>query len=135
VLNDWPTLQKKVHSKQAQIYAMGWHADYPDAENFLQLYYSPNIKLGTNNTNYANPRFDALFEQAAVEPDIDKRVPLYAEMIRIINEDCPVVLLSEPINFTLVHPWVHNFKPHPIAYGLGKYTRIDDALRREMGGR
>jgi len=133
-MNDWPTLQEKVHNKQTQIYAMGWHADYPDAENFLQLYYSPNIQRGTNNTNYGSPEFDKLFEQAAVLPEEADRVPLYAKMVRILNEDCPVLLLSEPVGFTLLYSWVSNFKPHPIAYGLGKYTRIDDALRRRMGG-
>ena len=133
-LNDWPTLQQKVNNKQTQIYAMGWHADYPDAENFLQLYYSPNIRLGTNNTNYSNPEFDKLFEQAYLVPDEDERVKLYVKMIRILNEDCPVVLLSEPVIYSLLYDWVGNFKPHPIAYGLSKYTSIDVSARRAMGG-
>jgi len=134
-LNDWPTLQKKVHNKQCQMYAMGWHADYHDAENFLQLYYSPNIKRGTNNTNYKNPQFDRLFERAATTMNEKDRIPLYAKMVKILNEDCPVLLLSEPISFILVYEWVHNVKPHPIGYGFGKYTRIDADLRRLAGGR
>jgi len=134
VLNDWPTLQKKVHNKQCQMYAMGWHADYPDAENFLQLYYSPNIRRGTNNTNYSNPAFDTLFKRAAVIMQEAERVPLYAKMTKMLNEDCPVLLLSEPVSFTLIYDWVHNFKSHPIGYGLGKYTRLDVAARRKAGG-
>jgi ABC-type transport system substrate-binding protein len=134
VLNDWPTLQKKVHNKQCQMYAMGWHSDSPDAENFLQLYYTPNIERGTNNTNYSNPEFDRLFEQASTILDEDDRIPLYVEMIHILNEDCPVLLLSEPITFALVYDWVYNYKPHPIAYGLGKYTRIDVQARKRAGG-
>jgi ABC-type transport system substrate-binding protein len=134
VLNDWPTLQKKVHNKQCQMYAMGWHSDSPDAENFLQLYYTPNIERGTNNTNYSNPQFDRLFEQASTILDEDDRIPLYVEMIHILNEDCPVLLLSEPITFALVYDWVYNYKPHPIAYGLGKYTRIDVQARKRAGG-
>lgn len=134
VLNDWPTLQKKVHNKQCQMYAMGWHSDSPDAENFLQLYYTPNIERGTNNTNYSNPEFDRLFEQASTILDEDDRIPLYVDMIQILNEDCPVLLLSEPITFALVYDWVYNYKPHPIAYGLGKYTRIDVEARKKAGG-
>jgi len=133
-MNDWPTLQEKVHNKQVQVYAMGWQADYPDAENFLQLYYAPNMDLGTNNTNYSNPKFDELFKKAATTQEEDERVALYAEMIGMLNEDCPVLLLTEPIYFSLLYDWVGNFKPHPIAYGLGKYTRIDPELRRRMGG-
>ena len=134
-MNDWPTLQKKVHNKQTQIYAMGWQADYPDAENFLQLYYSPNIDRGTNNTNYKNAEFDRLFKQAEVITKEQERVPLYVEMVRLLNEDCPVLLLTEPIMFALLYDWVSNYKPHPIGYGLGKYTRIDIAARRKAGGR
>jgi len=133
-LNDWPTLQDKVDNKQCQIYSMGWHADYPDAENFLQLYYTPNIQRGTNNTNYSNPEFERLYEQAAVTMEERKRVPLYAKMIRMINEDCPVLLLSEPISFVLYHPWVYNSKPHPIGYGYLRYIRIDTAARAAAGG-
>jgi len=134
-LNDWPTLQKKVDNKQCQMYTMGWHADYPDAENFLQLYYSPNIKRGTNNSNYSRAEFDKLFETAAVVLDEDKRIGLYARMARMLSEDCPVLLLSEPISYILVNNWVHNVKPHPIGYGFTKYRRIDPVLRRRMGGR
>ncbi len=133
-LNDWPTLQQKVHNKRTQLYTMGWHADYPDAENFLQLFYSPNVEKGTNSTNYKNPEFDALFEKAMVEPDDAKRRALYVEMIHILNEDCPVLLTSEPIAFVLMYDWVKPHKRHPFGYGMTKYLRLDPELRRTMGG-
>jgi ABC-type transport system substrate-binding protein len=134
-LNDWPTLQEKVRNKQAQIYSMGWHADYPDPENFLQLYYSPNIRRGTNNTNYANAAFDRLYEEASVMMPSAERTALYVKMLKMLNEDCPCLLLSEPVSFVLTHPWVANRKPHPIGYGYGKYARVDPALRKKAGGR
>lgn len=134
-LNDWPTLQEKVENKQTQIYAMGWHADYRDAENFLQLYYGPNIKRGTNNTNYSNPEFDRLFEKVALMMPSKERTTIYARMIRMLSEDCPVLLLSEPVSFVLYHEWIHNVKPHPVGYGMFKYRRIDADARRKAGGR
>ncbi|RPI61944.1 MAG: hypothetical protein EHM48_04870, partial [Planctomycetaceae bacterium] len=130
-MNDWPTLQEKVENKQTQIYTMGWHADYPDAENFLQLYYTPNIKRGTNNTNYSNPEFDKRFEKAVKMLPSPERTKLYAEMIGILNEDCPVVLMTEPISFVLIHDWVSNIKPHPFGYGFLKYQRIDVQKRKD----
>lgn len=132
--NDWPTLQRKVHNKQAQIYTMGWHADYPDAENFLQLFYTPNIKKGTNNANYSNPEFDRLYEKARVMPPSPERTKLYAKMANMISEDVPVLLLSEPQSFVLFYEWVHNVKPHPIGYGFLKYRRIDAEQRKKLGG-
>ena len=134
-MQDWPTLLAKMHKGQCQIYASGWHADYPDPENFLQLFYTPNIKRGTNNSNYSNAEFDRLFEKASTMPPSKERTELYVRLIRKINEDCPILLLSEPFGYGLFHPWVHNVKPHPIGYGFGKYRRIDAELRRKMGGR
>lgn len=133
-LNDWPTLQSKVHNKQTQIYSMGWHADYPDPENFLQLYYTANIARGTNNTNYSNPEFDRLYDRIAVMSPSPERTDLYVKMIRILNEDCPVILLREPVGYVLAHSWMHNIKPHPIGYGMGKYRRVDAEARRKAGG-
>lgn len=133
--NDWPTLQEKVNNKRCQVYTMGWHADYPDAENFLQLFYSPNIAKGTNNANYANKEFDALYDKVKGMQDSPERTKMYAEMVNMINRDVPVLLLSEPTSFVLAYDWVKNSKPHPIGYGFGRYTRIDTDLRKKMGGR
>jgi hypothetical protein len=56
-------------------------------------------------------------------------------MARMISEDVPVILLYEPVIYTLLMPWTHNYKPHPIAYGVPKYTRVDVAARVKAGGR
>lgn len=135
IYNDGPTLLEKIHNKATQMYVSGWHADYPDAENFLQLYYSPNIKKSTNNCNYSNPDFDRLFEQARTMSDTPERTELYARMTRMISQDCPVLLISQPESFVLCYDWVRNYKPHPIGAGYAKYRRIDVDLRRKMGGR
>jgi len=134
-LNDWSTQQEKVNNKQVQMYTMGWHADYPDAENFLQLYYGPNIDKQTNNANYADAEYDRLYEQARVMPDSPERTALYAKMVNIISEDCPVLMLTEPQSYVLIYDWVRNQKPHPIGTGYTKYVRIDTELRRRRGGR
>jgi len=134
-LNDWPTLQGKVDRGQVQLFTMGWHADYPDAESFLQNYYSPNIEKGSNSTYYSNPEFDELFAKASIMAPSPERTELYARMLRILNEDCPVLLLSQPVYFILVNDWVHNYKPHPIGYGFGRFMRIDVEARRKAGGR
>ena len=134
-LNDWPRLQEKVQNKQAQMYTMGWQADYPDAENFLQLYYSPNIEKQTNNSNYANAEFDRLYKAVRVMPHSPRRTELYARMVNIISEDCPVLMLTEPVYFVLLHDWVGNVKPHPIGTGNARYGRLDVDVRRKLGGR
>jgi ABC-type transport system substrate-binding protein len=134
VFNDWPTLQRKVQNKQIQMYYMGWAADYPDAEDFLQLFYSKNIDKGTNNSNYKNPEFDSLYERARAMPDCPDRMSMYVRMTRIIGEDCPVMPIYEPESFTLYYDWMSNIKQHPIGYGYLKYRRINLQTRQARTG-
>jgi ABC-type transport system substrate-binding protein len=134
IFNDWPTLQRKVQNKQIQMYYMGWAADYPDAEDFLQLFYSKNIDKGTNNSNYKNPVFDSLYEKIRTMPDNTERTALYVRMTRIISDDCVVMPIFEPESFTLYYDWMSNIKQHPVGYGFLKYRRIDPGLRRHFGG-
>ncbi len=133
-LNDWPTLQEKVDNDSVQMYWMGWHADYPDPENFLQLFYGENIDKDTNDMNYRNPRFDELYEKVAVMQPSPQRTDMYVKMLSIINEDSPCAPQTEPIDFVLAHEWVKNIKPHPVDYGHTKYIRIDTELRNRKGG-
>jgi ABC-type transport system substrate-binding protein len=67
--------------------------------------------------------------------DTPERTALYAKMVRKISEDCPVLLLTEPLSYALRYEWLTNVKPHPIGYGFAKYQRIDEARRRARGGR
>jgi len=73
---------------------MGWHADYADVENFLQQYTTASIKAGTNSTGYSNPAFDKLFARLVAMPDSPRRREISSKLIRMIGEDCPILLLS-----------------------------------------
>lgn len=126
---DWPTFQDKVKTKSAQMFTLGWIADYPDTENFLQLFYSKNASPGTNNFNYSNPEFDKIYEQVAVMPDSPERTELYRKAELIVVEDCPAAFINHRVAYILHHDWVVNYKPHVFQYGLAKYRRIDIAKR------
>ena len=126
---DWPTFQNKIKTKSAQMFSLGWIADYPDAENFLQLFYSKNASPGPNNFNYCNRDFDRIYEQVAVMSDSAERTELYRKAERIVVEDCPAVFLLHGVAYVLYHDWVYNYKPHAFGYGLSKYRRIDSAKR------
>jgi oligopeptide transport system substrate-binding protein len=125
-MNNWPTLLKKIEQKRAQMFLLSWLADYPDPENFLQLFYGPNETPGANRTNYRNARFDEIYEKAARLPDGPGRRALYASMERIVMEDCPWLFLHHSMQFSLRQPWVRNYKPHDFPYGMMKYYSIDD---------
>ncbi len=71
-----------------------WIADYPDAENYLSLFYTPNrAPSGPNYTRYSNPYYDRLYERSRQETDPARRVELYREMDSLIMYEAPVLVL------------------------------------------
>ena len=128
--NNAPTFWDKLDRRQAQMFRLGWVADYPDAENFLQLFYSKNASPGPNHCNYVNEEFDRLYEQVRVMQDGTERTELYTQMADIVIEDCPWIFDSTPLHYSLQHQWIRNYKPHDFPYGMVKYQSIDQDLRQ-----
>ena len=127
--NNWPTLLKKIEQRRAQMFLMTWVADYPDPENFLQLFYGPNSTPGANRSNYRNSEFDALYEKAGTLPEGSAKRAVYGRMERMVMEDCPWLFLHHSMSFSLRHHWLENYKRHDFPYGMSKYYRVNDAAR------
>ena len=85
-------LRQKMTQGTADFFRASWIADYPDAENYMTLFYSKN-PAPPNYTRYKNSNFDQLYEQALNENDDAKRYTLYQQMENIIIEEAPVVFL------------------------------------------
>lgn len=127
--NNWPQFLQKLEHRQVQLYFLAWTADYPDAQNFLLLFSGKGVSPGPNHSNYVNPEFDALFDRAERMQDTPERTALYRQMAEIIRQDCPWIIRSDNLGFVLRQPWTHNYKYHPLAMGLEKYHRVDEAAR------
>ena len=132
---DWPTFQDRVKTKSVQMFAMGWVADYPDGESFLQLFYSRNVSPGPNNFNYNNPKYDPLYETIAVMSDSPERVALYRQMERMVADDCPVIMSVHGVGFVPYYEYLRNYVPGAFGMGRTKYVDIDLALRQEVLGK
>lgn len=85
-----------------------WIADYPDAENYLSVFYSRN-PAPPNYTRYNNPLFDALFEKAIAETNDSVRYQLYQQADQVMMNDAPVVPLWYDVVVHLVQPNVDGF--------------------------
>ncbi len=127
--NTWPAFIEKMNRRQAQTFRLAWVADYPDAENFLQLFYSKNESPGPNHSNYRNAEIDRLYEKIRVMPDSPERTAIYEEMSRIIVEDAPWIFQFQPMSFAVKHSWIENYVSHDYPYGMGKYRRSNPAVR------
>ena len=94
-----------VENSGANFFTKSWIADYPDAENFLMLYYSDNYApKGFNYTHFSNFEFDKLYNMAMGEVDDSLRYSYYQAMDRILIEEAPVV----PLYYNEVVRFVHN---------------------------
>lgn len=86
------TLRELMSKGEADFFRASWIADYPDAENFLTLFYSKN-PAPPNYTRFKNVEFDRLYEAALNENDDAKRYDLYQKMDNIVVEEAPVIFL------------------------------------------
>lgn len=129
---DYNRFRDKVRNGSSQILMWGWHADYPDPENFLFLLYGPNSKLkfdGENVSNYDNPEFNRLFDQMQNMDNSPERLQIIRKMKSILQRDAPWVFAYHRVNFGLYHEWLKNGKPNTTGYNTLKYKRIDSTLR------
>ena len=104
--------EKAVRNGNAIFWRTGWVADYPDPENFLQLFYGGNlgtVDININPFKYKNEEFDALFEKALEEADMEKRMALLAKCDQIIIDDAVVMPLLTDDFITMVNLKVKNF--------------------------
>ena len=132
---DYNRFQDKLSKGNAQIFFMGWNADYPDPENFLFLLYGPNGKVsfhGENSANYDNKEFNQLFEKMKNMADSPERMAIIDKMIAIVRRDSPWVWSFYPKSFSLFHGWYHNARPNLMANNSLKYRRLDPILREQQ---
>lgn len=109
----WDSFIKTVNDGRVQLFRLTWVGDYPDVQNFMQLFYGPNSSPGVNHANYSNPEFDAAYERED-----------FVECQRIVLEDCPWVFTHYNKVYSLVGPRVGNYIPSDFPYGTERYYTV-----------
>ena len=88
------TLRQAKSSGKLELFRASWIADYPDAENYLSLFYSPNFSPnGPNYTHFKNEKFDKMYEDALKIVSDSLRFTKYREMDSLALSDFPIVPL------------------------------------------
>ncbi len=129
---DWNRFQDKIRQGNAQLFFLGWNADYPDPENLLFLLHGPQGKVtssGQNASNYENPEYDALFERMKAMPDGPARQQVIDRMVAMLRHDAPWVFAFHPKTYSLQHGWVYNRKTGAMVRNNIKYLRLDTERR------
>ena len=128
----WPEFQAKLKKRSGQMFGLAWGADYPDAENFLQLFYGPNSSPGSNSTNYNNPVFNKEFEKAVVMQDSPERTALYEKLNKFIAEEVVVIFNMHRQSYTLEQGWLRNYHSSDLNHDAYQYLNIDTAKKEEL---
>ena len=124
-ITNFPELQDKLKRRKAQIFGLAWGADYPDAENFLQLFYGPNETPGSNNFNYKNPEYDRLYDKIRVMEPGPERTAIYKQMRAILIEDVPALGSMARTRFYLWNKRLKNAMPAEVWHHWIKYLDIE----------
>lgn len=127
-LNNGPRFYQKLRQGEMQLFRLSWVGDYPDAENFLQLFYSKNAG-GCNRVFYHDAEFDRQFEAILPMADSPERTARYQAMARYLVGQMPWIFESQPVSYQLKHVWMENFIPHDFACNRWKYWSIDPDLK------
>ena len=120
---EWKVYLSKLSEDPPAFYRLGWGADFPDPDNFMNLFTSYS---GNNHTNWANPIYDRLVSEASIERDEKKRMALYDRLQRIlVEEDVPIIPLFSTRGNVLIKPYVKGLELNSMEILYLKKIRIE----------
>lgn len=88
------SMREMIAQTKLPFFRGSWIADYPDAENYLSLFYSPNFTpKGPNYTHFYSTSYDELYRNAMKETNDTLRYRMYRKLNHMVMEESPVVVL------------------------------------------
>ena len=121
---DYAVYLQDLHSRIFQMFEIGWIADYPDPENFLDILF--HSESSNNHTGYSNPQVDSLLEEARLGSE-EERYAQYHEIERLILADAPwIPLWHGGEQYILVKPSVKDYYQTPLIIPKLRYVYIEE---------
>ncbi|WP_298827025.1 ABC transporter substrate-binding protein [uncultured Piscinibacter sp.] len=120
----WGDLLKRSRNATLMMWGYSWVAQSPDGGFFLGIAYGPNANE-SNDSRFALPAFDRLFERQSVLPDGPERDALMREGKNLLVAHMPYKVHVHTIVNDLLQPRVRGFWRHPFARDTWVYTGVD----------
>lgn len=112
---DPATLRDGKANGKFPFFRANWGADYPDAENFLSLFYSQNFSPnGPNYSHFYLEEFDRLYQQSIVISDEAERVEVYKQMDELVMQELPVIPTFYDESTTFLRKNIQGYKSSAI---------------------
>ena len=85
---------KLIKEGDIPFFRASWLGDYPDAENYMTLFYSSNFSPnGPNKTHFKNYKVDKLYRKAMSTLDLETRGSVFVQMDQEVINQSPVIPL------------------------------------------
>jgi oligopeptide transport system substrate-binding protein len=120
---------KAAEACQLAMWGSAWGADYPDGENFMQLFYGPNTHE-SNHACYESAAFDRMYEQMKAMPESPERDRLFDKLSRQLEVDGVMKMGVSRYRNVLVYPQVQGYRYHPMLPAAWEYLDLDLTARR-----
>lgn len=130
--NSFSEALSKQKESRFQVMLGGWAADYPDPENYLQLFYGPNAAPGPNSASLKNAEYDKLYEKIRTMRPSPERLKAIVRMHQILADEVPVIFFFHSMSYTVYRSWLKNYKPHEFLYGTTKYWDLDLETKKKV---
>lgn len=119
---EWKQYLMQLQNDPPSIYRIGWQADYPDPDNFMNLMtsYSAN-----NYTGWGDSKYDRLIEKAASETSKEKRRQLYSQALAILTEEAvPVIPIYSGVDQLMLSKRVKNYPVNSLQRRIFKGVEV-----------
>lgn len=123
---EWATFLQDLNASKFQAFGgLGWEADYPDPQDFLDILFHTESAL--NHGEYSNAEVDSILEEARIESDIAKRVELYRDAEKAIVDDAAwMPLWYGGERHVLVKPHIQGYRVTPMVISKLKDVYIQE---------
>ncbi len=111
-----------LETSKTEFWRAGWVADYPDPENFINLFVSKHIppklsdKSYLNTFRFRNQKFDQLYEQALTTLDPAQRNRVYEQADQAMIDEAPIIPIYYYKDRRMLQPYVRNFPQNAMEY-------------------
>ena len=127
--NKFPEELKQERACQLLSRTAAWIADYPDGDDFMQLFYGPNSHQN-NSSCFQLAEWDRIYEKTRSMPDSPERNRLYRQLWRMVEVNGVTKMHDTRYRNMLVQPQVVGYKKHPILLAEWMYFDMDGSRRQ-----
>ncbi|MGE3973170.1 MAG: peptide ABC transporter substrate-binding protein [Bdellovibrionales bacterium] len=120
---EWKVFLNRLKVDPPAIFRMGWSADYPDPDNFINLMTTFSAQ---NYTRWKSKDYDQLVEEGVGQLDKEKRRAIYSRAQKmLVEEDNPVIPLYTSVRHKLINKRVKNYPVNSLDKLIWKNVQLN----------